>query len=189
MATSSIRRHREQGGIAILVAFILLSISIMASMSLSRNALREAVVTGNEAIGRKAFEMGDSGLDYLITWSNPAYAVAPTTTAQAVASSYQTLLNAIDPANNTFTGMGSDGTIKVTLQASSLGGDLTPGTTGYLQPSVVQPAFDLELWYLGHPYATPKSAGPAFFLARTTGRANVGSSGQSFISQREAVAY
>ena len=181
-------RHQERGGIAILVSFILLSLGIVTSVSLSRSALREALVTGNESTGRKAFEMADSGLDYLITWSNPAYGTAPTATAQTVAAGYQTLLNAIDPDTHTFAG-NADGTIRIGLQASTVGGDLTPGTNGYSQSTAVTPAFDLELWYLGHPYATVKSQGPAFFLARTTGRANIGSTGQSFVSFREAIAY
>ena len=184
------RRHREAGGITILIAFILLSIVAVVAVSLSRGALREALITGNESTGRKAYETADSGLDYLITWSNTTYAAAPTTTAQTIANNYQTLLNAIDPSSNSFTGMSSDGTISVTSLASSIGGDMTPGTTGYLQTnSVVEPAFDLQLMYLGHPYATPKSKGPAFYLARSTGRANIGTTGQSFVSRREALVY
>jgi hypothetical protein len=175
---------------AILMAFILLSIAAVVTVSLSRTAIREALITSNESTGRKAYEMADSGIDYLITWSNTPYVTAPSATAVMIATNYQTLLNAIDPSNNTFTGMDSDGTIKVTMLASNIGGDLTPGTTGYLQTtSVVQPAFDLELRYLGHPFATPKSKGPAFYIAHSTGRANIGGTGQSFTSRREALVY
>lgn len=184
------RIRRESGGIAILLALVLLSIAAVTSVSLSRTALREALITSNESTGRKAYEMADSGLDYLITWSNTGYAAAPDATAKTLAANYQTLLNAIDPANNTFTGMSADGSIKMTMLASAVGGDLTPGTTGYLQSnSVVTPAFDLELWYLGHPFATPKSKGSAFYMARSTGRSNIGTTGQSFISLREALVY
>jgi Tfp pilus assembly protein PilX len=182
--------YQESGGIAILMALILLSIAAVVTVSLSRSAIREALITSNESTGRKAYEMADSGIDYLITWSNTPYVTAPSPTAEMIATQYQTLLNAIDPSNNTFTGMDPDGTIKVTMLASNIGGDLTPGTTGYLQTnSVVQPAFDLELRYLGHPFATQKSKGPAFFIARSTGRANIANTGQSFISRREALVY
>jgi hypothetical protein len=194
------RTDQEAGGIAILLALILVSIAAVTSVSLSRTALREAVITGNEATGRKAYETADSGIDYLITWSNAPYASAPTATAQTIVANYQSLLNFIDPASNTFTntlnpdgtinGMGTDGTISITMLASTIGGDLTPGTTGYLQTnSIVTPAFDLKLMYLGYPFATAQSKGTPTFLARSTGRSNIGATGQSFISVREALVY
>lgn len=182
-------RPRETGAITILVVFVLLAIATVAATTLGRHSLREALITGNESTGRTAYEMADSGIDYLVTWSNPSFAAAPTATAQALQTAYNTLVNNTVPAGNVFSGMAADGTLSVTLTAAGNGGDLTPGTGGYLQAHPTTPSFDLQLSWLGHPFATSQSKGPNAFLAHTTGRATIGSTGQSFISRREAMLY
>lgn len=64
-------RRSEAGGITIILSLILLSIMTVAAISVNRTSLRELAITGNESTGRKASESADSGLDWVITWSNP----------------------------------------------------------------------------------------------------------------------
>ena len=83
MRISSIQRHRQAGGITIIVALILVAMATVTAVGLSRTALRESLITGNESTGRKAFEMADSGLDYTITWAGNPYGT-PNATATTI---------------------------------------------------------------------------------------------------------
>jgi Tfp pilus assembly protein PilX len=67
-----IEQAREQGGIVILLAFIILTIMTVAAFGVSRTSLRDLAMVGNESTGRKASEAADSGMDWTITWSNPS---------------------------------------------------------------------------------------------------------------------
>jgi Tfp pilus assembly protein PilX len=182
------RRRQESGAIAIIVVFLLLSIGTVAAMSLGHSALREALITGNESTGRKAYEMADSGMDYFITWINGNYSTAPPAAAQALLAKQAALLDILDQGTSN-----ADGTVKVTLLASATGGDMTPANTGYLQTSTsVKPSFDLEMWSLGYQAFTPvgnKGAPKYGYLVRSTGRASIGNTGQSFISIHEGFCY
>lgn len=188
-------RKKERGGVAILVALILLSIMSVAAFGLARNSLREIAITGNETVGRKAFEAADSGLDWVITWGNPL--AAPVSTAQtALHAQMNAVLDAID--NSSMRVLGADatpntagagntsnvtGTYRVYLDSSTLQSDLVASTANYKQSSVVVPAFDLEVRFLGFYPGTKKSV----WMVRSMGRANVGTTGQSFVSNREAI--
>lgn len=188
-------RTGEQGGIAILVALILLSIMSVAAFGLSRNALREIAITGNETVGRKAFEAADSGLDWVITWGNPR--ATPVSIAQTtLRTQMNTILDAIDnvplrvlgnDATPNTPGSGNTsnvtGTYRVYLDSAALQSDLVASTANYKQSSVVVPAFDLEVRFLGFYPGTKKSV----WMVRSMGRANIGTTGQSFISVREAI--
>ena len=122
----------------------------VAALGLSRASLREVLITGNESTGRKAFEMADSGLDYVISWGSPYANTAATPTAAALQTKMGSLLDAIDLPGNAQTGfIDSSGTLRYKMLASAVGGDMTPSTSTYLQNSVVTPAFDLEVRYLG----------------------------------------
>ena len=186
-------RHAESGGLTILMALGMLVVVTVAALGLSRSSLREALITGNESTGRKAFEMADSGLDYVISWGSPYANTAGTPTAAALQTNMGNLLNAIDTPTAQAGFIDSSGTLKYQMLASSVGGDMTPSTTTYLQNSVVTPAFDLEVRYLGQIPLQNTGAGGfvksnrSFWLVHSTGRANIGTTGQSFISQREAL--
>ena len=188
-------RSGEQGGIAILVALILLSIMSVGAFGLSRNTLRDIAITGNETVGRKAFEAADSGLDWVIVWGNSHS--TPVTTAQTtLRTQIDTILDAIDnvplrvvgtDATSNTTGSGNTssvtGTYRVYLDSATLQSDLVASTANYKQVSSVVPAFDLELRFLGFYPGTKKS----LWMVRSTGRANIGATGQSFLSSREAL--
>lgn len=188
-------RQGEQGGIAILVALILLSIMSVTAFGLSRNSLREIAITGNESVGRKAFEAADSGLDWVITWGHPG--ATPVSTAQTtLRTQMNAILDAID--NSSMRVLGADatsstagsgntsnvtGTYRVYLNSATLQSDLVASTANYKQSTVVVPAFDLEVRFLGFYPGTKKSV----WMVRSMGRANVGTTGQSFLSSREAL--
>lgn len=65
------RRRTERGGMVILLALMLLAIMTIGAVSVSQTSLRDLAITGNEGTGRKAAEVADSGMDWVITWSNP----------------------------------------------------------------------------------------------------------------------
>lgn len=69
--SSALSRPREQGGITILVALVLLVVMSLASFSLSRNTIRELATTGHVIQGDKAAEASDAGLDWFMVWSHP----------------------------------------------------------------------------------------------------------------------
>lgn len=64
-------RRRERGGMVILLSLLLLAIMTIGAMAVGQTALRDLAITGNEGTGRKAAEAADSGMDWVITWSNP----------------------------------------------------------------------------------------------------------------------
>jgi hypothetical protein len=63
------RRCRQEGGIAILVAFMLLMLMSAAALGTSRNVIRELSTTGNVVQGGKASAAADAGVDWFIAWS------------------------------------------------------------------------------------------------------------------------
>ncbi len=189
-------RNGQEGGITILVALILVSVTAIAAFGLSREAFRDAMITGNDSTGRKAYEMADSGVDYVISWSgDPTGSTAGSATATTLMSNLASLTNAADLESAQQSGVNIDasGSVAFTMAATSMGGDMTPATTGYLQSSQVKPAWDLEMRWLGtNPLAdTSQGMGVqgnrSWWLIKTTGRANVGTTGLSFISKREAL--
>ncbi|GLH67765.1 PilX N-terminal domain-containing pilus assembly protein [Geothrix edaphica] len=191
--------QRESGGITIILALILLTTVTVAAFGLGRTSLREIMITGNESTGRKAFETADSGLDWVITWGSP---YATTTTGSAAATLHAQmsgLISAIDTVDaRTASYMDPDtGTMRVHLDSATIGDALTPSRADWLQftkgATEVVPAFDLEVRYLGPNELANTGRGAliksnrSLWLVRSTGRANIGTTGQSFVSRREAI--
>jgi hypothetical protein len=188
-SSSSPRRQGEVGGITILIALVMLSVVTVSAFSMGRSSLRDLMMTGSDATGRKAFETADSGLDYAITWIgyDPSYPTPPNATAQHLVNIFQTegIGRTDDPANQFASFV--NGQLVYSLNGDSIGGDLTPGTSGQLQTtSEVTPSIDLTITWLGrvNPYSTSDKS--QYWLIRSTGRANVGTS-YSFNSVREAL--
>jgi hypothetical protein len=78
------RRSREQGGMTILVALVLLVVMSLAAFSLSRNSIRELTTTGHIIQGDKASEASDAGLDWFMVWSHPDNMTAAFATPGAI---------------------------------------------------------------------------------------------------------
>lgn len=97
---------RQKGGMAIILALILLSIMGASAFSLTGHSLREIATTGNESTGQKASESADAAIDWVIVWSNPKsiYDAAGvlrtdgTAVQNSLRASMDYLINAIDLA-------------------------------------------------------------------------------------------
>ncbi|WP_243324547.1 hypothetical protein [Geothrix sp. SG200] len=204
-------RNREKGGIAILLALVLLTLMGAMIFGLGRDSLREISITGNESLGRKASEAADSGIDWTIMWglgngASPDQAAihkAIDDLSKAIADPTLRTSGIDGTLNTQGTGyMNKDtGVLRAYIYPASTTSDLSFSNAGYTQSSVVQQAMELEVRYLG-PYplantgaltAGKASGGGAtgaqryFFLVRSTGRANVGATGQSFVARRDAI--
>jgi hypothetical protein len=205
-------RSHEQGGITILLALVLLTMLGAMVFGLGRDSLREIAITGNESIGRKAAEAADSGIDWTIMWGQGNGASADQasvrqaidTLSYAIADATLRTSGPDGTANTHGSGYMSDtgsGILRAYVYPSSTTSDLSLSTAGYTQTSVVQQAMELEVRYLGpYPLANTGAltaskvtgggntgAQRYFFLVRSTGRANVGNTGQSFIAKRDAI--
>lgn len=199
-------RTGERGGMTILLALILLSAMTVGALALSQNSLREISITGNETTGRKSFETADAGLDWVITWGGPDVPTQTETARKTLQAGMKNILDAIDRQDLSGTLLGTkdatlntvgDGYISPTsgtfrtyvssLDSAMAGSELFPSTANYKQTgSVVQPAFDIEVRYLGEmPDLSGGTKRHSFWLVRSVGRANIGNTGQSFVSRRE----
>jgi hypothetical protein len=199
-------RVGEHGGITILLALILLSAMTVGALALSQNSLREIGITGNETTGRKSFEMADAGLDWVITWGSPTVPAQTETARQALQTGMKNILDAIDRQDLSGSLVGSkDATLNTTgdgyispisgtfrfyissLDGAMAGSEIFPSTANYQQTgSIVQPAFDIEVRYLGDiPDVTGGAKKHSFWLVRSVGRANLTGTGQSYISRRD----
>ena len=195
----------QRGGITILLALILLSAMTVGALSLSQNSLREIGITGNETTGRKSFEMADAGLDWLMTWAGPTVPIQTETARKALQDAMTFLPSAQDRQDiSSFVGTQdatlnrpgdgyispTNGTIRAylsSLDSALASSELFPSTANYQQTgSIIQPAFDLEIRFLGYlPDQNGGSKLHPFFLVRSVGRANLSGTGQSFISRRD----
>lgn len=201
-------RVREQGGLTILLALIILSAMTVGALALSQNSLREIAITGNETTGRKSFETADAGLDWIITWGNPLVPTQTETARAALRNGMKTVLDAIDRQDLTSTLTGTkdatldsagdgyispnNGSYRVyisSLDSTLAGSEIFPSTADYAQTgSIIQPAFDLEVRYLGDiPDQNGGGKKRNLWLVRSIGRSNLTGTGQSFVSQRETI--
>lgn len=198
-------RDRERGGMTILLALILLSAMTVGALALSQNSLREISITGNEATGRKSFEMADAGLDWVITWGAPYVPTQSETARKTLQEGMKHILDAMDRTDLESSLVGTkdatlntpgDGFISPTngtyrayissLDGTLAGSELFPSTANYQQTgSIIQPAFDIEVRYLGDMDQGVGTKKPSLWLVRSIGRANLGNTGQSFISRRD----
>lgn len=184
------RLDRERGGITILLALILLSVMTVAAFGLSRNTLREIAITGNESIGRKAFESADSGVDWTITWLDRD-AVAVTAPQIALRNAREAVIKARDPNEGAPDplAIGPDGSNRYILYGKDYTSALTPSLANLKQVSELKPSFDTEIRYLREvPPANMKSQAVAdLWLVRSVGQVQVGTTNQRFFSRREAI--
>lgn len=65
-------RSRQQGGLTIIMALVLVGVMGAATFSLSRNAIRELSMAGTIVQGNKAAAAADAGLDWVIIWGQGA---------------------------------------------------------------------------------------------------------------------
>jgi Tfp pilus assembly protein PilX len=211
---ASLRRTGEKGGITILLALILLVLMTTAAFQVSHSTLREIAMSGNESTGRKSTEAADAGIDWVITWLNPG-APSPSTLQAQVSTQVANLealyggvtpnvnpLAASDPLPSSSGSSSAEpkygllntttGVMRIFFRNIDYPSDLslsayTNGSNGVSQNSAITQGFDTEIRILGPALNFGTAKGNTYFLLRTIGRANVGSTGQSFIAQREVL--
>lgn len=98
-AGSRISNTQEQGGITILVALLLLVLLTVTAISMSKNALREAIISGTVREGTEVRNLADDGIEWSCYWLTPSASAAPDTAAQAFLTQVKTL-----SANNELSG-------------------------------------------------------------------------------------
>jgi hypothetical protein len=89
----------ETGGITIVVVLMLLVLLTVASVAMSKNALREMITSGVSRQGAEVRTMADTGLEYSIYWmiqereNRPAVDPTATTGYQGLIATMDTLRN------------------------------------------------------------------------------------------------
>jgi Tfp pilus assembly protein PilX len=91
--------HPEAGGITIVVVLMLLVLLTVAAVAMSKNALREMIVSGTSRQGSEVRGLADSGLEYSIYWMIQERENRPAVNA-AVTTGYQGLINDMDKLRN-----------------------------------------------------------------------------------------
>lgn len=129
-------QHPEAGGITIVVTLMLLVLLTVAAVALSRNALRELIVSGTSRQGTEAREVADSGLDYTLYWMIQQQDNPPTVAAGAT-TGYQGLIATM---NNLRTNPQLGGRYYPIGTDSSMTFNSIPGKTG---------TFNLQLLLMG----------------------------------------
>lgn len=140
--SSSCFQSRQQGGLTIIMALVLVGVMGAATFSLSRNALRELSMAGTIIQGNKAAAAADAGLDWAIIWGQGTIDPAGIKAAGA-STSQQDFVDALQ-SNITFNYQ-----VKTFLGSSVPAQTLNQGGTARTDQN-----FDLEVRYLGSPSAS-----------------------------------
>ncbi len=192
---ASLFRSRQQGGLTIIMALVLVAVMGAATFSLSRNAIRELSMAGTIIQGNKAAAAADAGLDWVIIWGQGGVKLADfTAAAPAVRELY--LLNSM---KNTLAS--TIGYPAVTI----LAGNDAAMTLNQEGAAKTRQDFDIEYRYLGTLPAGRTGGGTSdnsgasggtkvggasgdyFWRFLATGRATP-ENAQTYQSQRELVA-
>lgn len=191
---------RQQGGMTIVMALVLVAVMGAATFSLSRNVVRELSMAGSVVQGEKAAAAADAGLDWVITWGqghvNDAdfQAASPTTGQKAL----------VDGINNQMLGINTGTPITIYGVSDAA---MKMDNAGV---ATAKQSFDVELRYLGKGWGNAPIAGtggnsdnnaasgdkkggvssitPKGWRAIVTGYATPASTTQTYQAQREVVA-
>jgi len=125
---------RERGGITILVALLLLVLLTISAMAMSKNSLREVIISGTSRQGSEVRNIADTGLDWSICWIADSSRAAPPSGSDAEA--LRTLT----------TSLATDGVRQGVTQylTRPLGGEMT-----IAQADGVNKSFDLAITTMG----------------------------------------
>lgn len=199
-ATIAIFNRKQQGGMTIIMALVLVAVLGAATLSLSRNVVRELSMAGTVVQGEKAAAAADAGLDWVITWgqghvSDADYTAASPTTGQKAL---------VDGINNQMLGINTGAPITI-YGVSDTAMNMNNGGA-----AVAKQSFGVELRYLGKGWGNAPIVGgggssdnsaasndtkgnlssitPKGWRALVTGYATPNSTSQTYQSQREVVA-
>lgn len=90
--------HSERGGITILVVLMLLVLLTISAIGMSKNALREVIITGTQRQAVEVRNVADSGLEWSIHWLNEPNRIGrgPDDGAKALISYFNELTSSED---------------------------------------------------------------------------------------------
>jgi hypothetical protein len=194
--TLSSSQTKQQGGLTIVMALVLVAVMGAASFSLSRNAIRELSMAGTVVQGGKAGASADAGLDWVIIWAQGGVNQSDYTAAGPASGQLTLLQNMKDTLAST---TGYPATI-----ISGVGDSAMKINSSTSAPS--DQDFDIETRYLGTlpPSRTgggssdnsgasggtkvSGSSGDYLWRMVATGRATPKGSSLTYTAQRELVA-
>ncbi len=142
-------RHRQRGGLTIVMALVLVAVLGAATFSLSRNTIRELSMAGTIIQGEKAAAAADAGLDWVIIWGQGGVSQSAFTLATPGASQLTFLAG-----------------IKSTLASSTglyppveiLGSNVPEMSLNRSTAANTDQNFDIQFWFLG-PLPAARSGG------------------------------
>jgi len=199
-ATVATFYQKQQGGMTIIMALVLVAVLGAATFSLSRNVVRELSMAGSVIQGEKAAAAADAGLDWVITWgqghvSDADYSAASPTSGQKAL---------VDGINNQMLGIAT-GTPITIYGVSDTAMRMDNGGAAAARQS-----FDVELRYLGKGWGNAPIVGgggssdntaasndtkgnlasitPKGWRGLITGYATPTSTSQTYQAQREVIA-
>lgn len=198
--TISAFSRKQQGGLTIVMALVLVAVLGAALFSLSRNVVRELSMSGTVVQGEKAAAAADAGLDWVITWgqghvSDADYnAAGPATGQKLLVDGINSAMSGVNTGLPIQISGATDPTMKVNTSATAASDQ----------------SFDVELRFLGVGWGNAPiggvggssdnnaasgnkkggagSSSPAGWRALVTGRATPKSTTQVYQAQREVVA-
>jgi len=167
-------RSEERGGITILVVLMLLTLLTVAALAMSKNTLREVMISGTSRQGAEVRSLADSGLEWSLYWMEPA---DPTSTRPAPTGMAQVFREKVEEisANPSLAGrpqavngdltLGTDRTARFELMYM---GTVDPGaTSSNPQASPGQVSItDLACWSIRAEGRLAYTGGPTFFHRR-----------------------
>ena len=134
-------RNPEAGGITILVTLLLLVLLTISALAMSKNALREVIITGTSRQGSQVRNLADTGLEWSIFWlMDDPTGTRPAVAADSGASALRTLKGQLVTSQQT-------GIMSPAIKDTGAVKDMT------LTPDGVNPTqrFELFLTFMGNP--------------------------------------
>lgn len=139
---STLRHRREYGGILIIVVLMLLVLMTIMALAMSKNSLREVIITGTSRQSAQVQSLADSGLDWSIFWMMGDSAMPSASTGSGAAD--------LRAKRDTLVSNLSMGTLSPKISTA----DMTVGSS--TDPTQ---RFEVYLTYMGNP--TPLFTGSA----------------------------
>lgn len=180
--------NAQTGGVTILVALMLLVLLTVSAVAMSRNSLREIIISGTVRQGTEARNVADSGLEWSCYWLTPDVAGLTKATPDAAALAFGTPVKELSgtmelsgvnravAATGVMTRTESDGASRsFSLDLIRMGKqqlDLTGGAPSTGAGGMTQ--------------AIPTEMLPDIWSVRSTGRLSYGTAGLTFQHVREA---
>lgn len=173
---------RQVGGITILVTLLLLVLMTITAFAMSKNALREVIITGTSRQGAQVRNIADTGLEWSIYWmmddqNNLRPTPAVDSGAQALRDQKSTLVasmqagvttDAITNADMTLSGAGANPTQRFELFLTYMGNHKQKFSGSEVHASSITAASpaEVQLWSVRSDGYLEYTSGPTFLHRR-----------------------